>query len=93
MKRVLFDISLFIFIFLLPWWTTFIWAIVGLFVFINFYEFLVASIMVYVLIAVPFDKMLNHSFFIYSGIIIFYLLVQYLRRHIILYKNEIPYKS
>lgn len=93
MKRVFFDILLFIFIFLFPWWVTIIWAIVGLFLFKNFYEFLASSVIVYILSTVKGDSVFDKSFIIYSVIILFYLFVQYLRKNIILYKNEIPYKS
>lgn len=93
MKRIIFDIVLFLFIFILPWWAPLILAIIGLFVFVNFYEFLVSSIVIYVLYSIPINNLFNSSIYIYGGIIIFYLLVQYLRRYIILYKNEISYKS
>lgn len=45
------------------------------------------------LYSVPLNTFLNKSIFVYAGIIIFYLIAEYLRRHIILYKNEIPYKT
>ncbi|MFA6393003.1 MAG: hypothetical protein WCW54_02885 [Candidatus Paceibacterota bacterium] len=93
MKRVIFDILLFLFIFLLPWWATFIWVVIGLFVFMNFYEFLIASIIIYIISTIPPNTIWSKSLIVYSFIIIFYLLVQYLRRHIILYKNEIPHQS
>ena len=93
MKRIIFDILLFLFIFLLPWWIILIWSIIGLFLFANFYEFLVSSIIVYILSTVFENTLFNNSLLFYSSIIIFYLFIQYLRRHIILYKNEIPYKS
>lgn len=93
MKRIFFDILLFLFIFLIPWWGTLIWAIIGLFIFVNFYEFLASSIIMYVLSSVHQDSLFNDSIYIYGGIIIFYLLIQYLRRHLILYKNEIPHKT
>ena len=93
MKRILFNIFLFVFIFLLPWWVVLILSIVGLFIFTSFYEFIISSIIIYVLYSVPPDTFLNKSIFVYAGIVIFYLIVEYLRRHIILYKNEIPYKT
>ncbi len=95
MKRVFFDILLLVLMFLLPWWVVVALSIIGLFVFKNFYEFLLSSIIIYILYSPPESFGLNNSIFIYLGIIIFYLLVQYLRRHIILYKNNdaIPYKS
>jgi len=93
MKRVFFDILLIVSIFILPWWVTLIWAIIGLFVFINYYEFLASSIIIYILSTAREFSFINKSFFIYFLIIIFYLIVQYIRRHIILYKNETPFKS
>jgi len=93
MKRLIFDILLFLFIFLLPWWVVLILSIIGLFVFTSFYEFIVSSIIIYVLYSVPLDTFLNKSIFVYAGIITFYLIIEYLRSHIILYKNEIPYKT
>lgn len=93
MKRVIFDILLFLFMFLLPWWATLAWAVIGLFVFMNFYEFLISSIIIYTISTIPPNAIWSKSLIVYSSIIIFYLLVQYLRRHIILYKDEIPHKS
>lgn len=93
MKRVFFDILLCLAVFLLPWWATLILSIIGLFLFTKFYEFLVFSIIIYLLSSVPTPTFINSSFFVYLSIIIFYLLVQYLRSRIILYKNEIPYKT
>lgn len=93
MKRVIFDIFLAISIFLLPWWATISLAVIGLFIFANYYEFIACSVIVYIISAPPSKPFLSSSFLIYSSIIVFYLLVQTLRRHIILYKNEIPYKT
>jgi len=93
MQRIIFDVLLFIFIFLLPWWVVLILSIIGLFLFKNYYEFLFFSIIIYVLYSIPEYTFLNNSVYVYLGIIVFYLLVQYLRRHIILYKNELSYKS
>ncbi len=93
MKRVAYDILLFFFIFLLPWWVTLIWAVLGLFIFKNFYEFLISSVAVYVMYYIHNSDFLSFSTVVYALIIIFYLIVQSLRRRMILYKNEIPYKS
>jgi hypothetical protein len=93
MKRVIFDIFLFIFVFVLPWWVTLLWAIVGLFIFKNYYEFLISGIIFYVISTTREYAFINKSLVFYFSIIIFYLISQYIRRHIILYKNEIPYKS
>jgi len=93
MKRGIFDLFLLLFIFILPWWVTVFMAIVGLFVFLNFYEFLVATVIIYVISTVPSESFFSNSLYSYLVIIIFYLFIQFLRRHIILYKNEIPFKT
>ncbi len=93
MKRVVFDVLLISFIFLLPWWVTLIFAILGLFIFVSFYEFLIASVLIYTITSVPESTIFNIHSLIYFLIVIFYLMIQYLRRFIILYKNEISYKK
>lgn len=77
----------------MPWWATISLAVIGLFVFSNYYEFIACLVVIYIISAPPSKPFLSSSFLIYSSIIVFYLLVQTLRRHIILYKNEIPYKT
>ena len=93
MKRVIFDVFLFISVFVFTWWITLILSIIGLFIFESFYEFLMSSIIIYTLSSAGNYSIFSKSFLIYVLIILFYFLVQYLRRHIILYKNEIPYKT
>ena len=93
MKRFLFDVLLLFFVFLTPWWVTIILAIIGLFVFKNFYEFLVSSVVMHLLSTAKDSFGFNNTLVVYLIIIVFYMFVQYLRNHIILYKNEIPYKS
>ena len=44
MKRVIFDILLIIFIFILPWWAGVILALIGIFLFDKFYEFIITLI-------------------------------------------------
>ncbi|HAE36686.1 TPA: hypothetical protein DCX66_00145 [Candidatus Nomurabacteria bacterium] len=93
MKRVFFDILLCLVIFLLPWWVTLFFAVLGLFLFRNYYEFLVFSVVIYLLSSPPPSSLFGNSFLIYLSIIIFYMFIQYLRSHIILYNNEIPFQK
>lgn len=89
MKRAFFDIILFLSIFLFPWWVALVLAIIGLFMFQSFYEFLLVSIVLYLLYSIPKLSFINSSILVYLAIIIFYLFAQYLRRRMIIYKNEI----
>ncbi len=93
MKRVFFDIVLILLVFLAPWWFTVLFSVLGLFLFKNFFEFLASSIIIQILSTANNLQLTQKTFFIYSAIIIFYIGIQYLRNNIILYKNEIPYKS
>jgi hypothetical protein len=88
MKRLLFDVVLVLSIFILPWWVTLFLAIIGLFIFENFYEFFVSSIATHIISTVRSDYIFDKSFIVYLLIFSFYMLVQYIRRHIILYKNK-----
>jgi len=90
-KRIVFDIILFLSIFLFPWWVTGILGFIGIFVYIQFYEFIIVGFIVHSIYAVP-----GHGFILsplWFILIVFavYMIIQYIRRYIILYKNEIPY--
>ena len=91
MKRVIFDILIFISVFVLPWWITVPLAFVGIFLFVEYYEFILIGVILYSLYMVEGMKILS-SPFIYSVIIsVIFLGVQALRHYIILYKNEISH--
>ncbi|GEM_PF-842508 len=94
MKRIFFDIILFICIFVFPWWIVITFSVVGIFIFKNYYEFLISCIIIEVLSTTKTQNIHSKSFLVYLAIVIFYLFIQYLHDHILLYKNqnEIPYK-
>lgn len=77
-----------IFIFLLPWWVTLFLAVLGLFIFSNFYEFLASSVIVYVISTTKETPFLNKSLLVYLFIILFYLLAQYIRHFVIFYNDK-----
>jgi len=93
MKRAFFDLILIFVLFLLPWWVTLFLIIVGLFIFKKYFEFIVFAIAVVNLSTVTIKYSLNKGFYLYASIIIIYLLIQFLKSRIILYKNEIPFKT
>ena len=93
MKRAFFDLFLILFIFLAPWWLTVILSIAGMFLFKNFFEFIVANVAIVLLSTTGNEHLTTKTFLIYSAIVIIYILAQYLRSQIILYRNEISYKS
>lgn len=92
MKRAFFDLFLILSVFLAPWWFTVMLSVVGIFLFKNFIEFLVTNVAIQVLSTPSNDHITMKVFLVYSFIIIFYILAQYIRNQIILYQNEISYK-
>ncbi|MEI6660205.1 MAG: hypothetical protein WCK91_02160 [bacterium] len=87
MKRVIFDIVLFVCLFIAPWWITAVIAIAGIFVFTQFYEYIIAGIMMFALFHTPGGSNLIASPFWFCTIIAsIYVLAQLARRYIILYK-------
>jgi len=88
-KRIIFDILLFLSVFIFPWYITIIISFIGIFAFKNFYEFIVSLSMMYSIYLIFGNKITP---FVFSLIIsIVYMGIQVLRRYIILYKNEISY--
>jgi len=87
MKRLIFDIVLIISVFTLPWWITFILALLGIFVFNNFYEFIISMSIIYALHAVKGSPQILASPLWFAVIITgIYLGIQFLKQHIILYQ-------
>lgn len=87
MKRVIFDIVLFTSVFVFPWWISAVLLVVGIFAFNNFYEFIVASVITYSLYAVLGNGLATSPVFYSSVIIFIYVIIQAIRRNIILYKK------
>lgn len=91
MKRVIFDIVLFIAIFVFPWWVSAFLLCIGVFIFKNFYEFIVACVIVYSLYSVPNGTWISNQAFFSALIIVLYIIIQIIKNNIILYKNEISH--
>jgi hypothetical protein len=91
MQRVIFDVLLFIFLFIWPWWVIFLILFIGIFIFKNFYEFIIVTLIIYSLYSIQGEGILYSSTFISLVTIFFYFLIQYLKNNIILYKNEISH--
>ncbi|HEY5588512.1 MAG TPA: hypothetical protein VIK86_06105 [Candidatus Paceibacterota bacterium] len=87
MKRVIFDIILFISIFVLPWWVSVLLMLAGMFIFNNFYEFLVASVIIYSLFATKGDRIISSSVYFPLIIIVCYISIQVIKNNMILYKK------
>ncbi len=89
MKRVIFDAVMILAVFLLPWWIPVILALVGIFLFVQFYEFLGVGIVMYALYAIPSTRFISSPVWFPFIISVIYIAIQFSKRYIILYKNEI----
>lgn len=88
MKRVIFDILLFISIFIFPWWISIPLLFLGLFAFKNFYEFVVAGILTYSLYSpAGGDRLISSPVFLSAVIIIIFIVAQLIKDNIIFYKK------
>ena len=88
-KRIVFDIILFLSIAIFPWWLGLALVFVGIFLFTKFYEFIITAIIIYSLYSIP-NGNISFSPILFSLIVIIaYLLIQYLRENIALCKNKI----
>ena len=88
-KRVFFDLLFFLSIFILPWWVMVLLAFIGIFIFKNFYEFILSSVVMYSLYIIPSSKL--SPFWFSLSISIIYISIQSLKHYIILYKHDISY--
>jgi len=87
MKRVTYDVLLFISLLTLPWWVTLSLAFIGLFIFTQFYEFILASILMFSLFRISSSMIIAQPLWFFVFVSITYVVIQLVRRYIILYKS------
>jgi hypothetical protein len=88
MKRIIFDIILFISVLISPWWISAFLVLVGSFIFDSFYEFIMACIIVYALYSIPGRGLLSSPILFSIFISILYIIIQLLKNNIILYRKQ-----
>lgn len=87
MKRVCFDIVLFISIFIFPWWISALLMVVGISIFTNFYEFIITGSIIYSLYSIPSERIISNPLFYVTVVSVVYFGIQYLKDNIITYKK------
>lgn len=87
-KRVIFDLILFISIFIFPWWVSVLLSLIGIFIFEKFYEFIIVCTIIYVLYSSLKYGLISSPIFFSLIIIIAYILFQLIRSNIILYNKK-----
>lgn len=88
MKRIVFDILLFVCVFTLPWWITGVLAFLGIFLFVQFYEFIIVWSIMYSVFAIPSEQLITSPVWFSLSIGLVYVGIQYLRDNMIVYKNN-----
>lgn len=87
MKRAFFDLSLFIAILFLPWWASIFMAIVGLFIFRNFYEYLAFGVFSFVLYSTSSVRAVSSPVYFALILTLSFAFIQIIKRNIIFYKK------
>jgi hypothetical protein len=87
MKRVIFDIVLFLSLFIFPWWISVFLVIVGIFLFDNFYEFIVSGVIFFSLYRAPGDRLISSPIVFALGLVLVFVIIQYIKSNIIFYKK------
>lgn len=85
MQRVIFSLVLIVLFFLIPWYLVALFTLVGLFLFDDYYEFFLISILIYS-VYTPMYYFITPFIFAISILIIFFGL-NYLKKYIILYQK------
>jgi hypothetical protein len=88
MKRLIGDVILLISVLVFPWWVSILLLLIGIFIFNNFYEFIVFNVIINSLYVIPSDRLLSNPLFFSLTIVVAYILIQILKSNIILYKNK-----
>ena len=74
-NRVVFDMVFFISIFILPWWITLPIAILGLFIFNNFYEFVIYGMITFSIYSYEGDRMITSKILFPIIILLCYFII------------------
>jgi len=88
MKRVFFDIFLFISILILPWWVSAIVAFAGIFLFEQYFEFVIGFLMMYALYSAKETQVLASPLGFSVILSSVYIAIQAVRSNMIFYQNK-----
>jgi hypothetical protein len=86
-KRVIFDIVLFVSVLIFPWWISIFMLFVGIFIFDRYYEFILFGLIIFSLYSIPTPRIISSPIFFSSIVVFLYILIQHTRSNMILYKK------
>jgi len=87
-KRAIYDIFLFLGLFLLPWYMGLFFVFLGIFLFINFYEFIFWILLFFSIYGYESSKIISNELFLAIIIIIVFFVLNKLKDFIIFYHND-----
>lgn len=87
MKRILFDVCLLLGVFLLPWWAVLALCLLGIFLFNNFYEFIVIFLLNYAIYGQASNGWFASNIYLPIILIVVFLLIRALKRQFIFYQK------
>ena len=87
MRRILFDILILLSLFLVPWWVTGILCVIGAFIFNDFYELVIAGLIMYSLYGVGSPRWIASTVWLPVMLIAVFFLISWLKKSIIFYKK------
>lgn len=87
LKRISFDLVLFVSIFVLPWWINVPLLFIGVFVFRNFYEFLLFSAIIFSTYSVLDGRLISNKYFYVALISFIFIVMEFFKRQIIFYRK------
>ena len=87
MKRVIFDVAIFILLYIAPWWIGLILLLLGIFIFSDYYEFIIGLLIIFSVYSIPGNEIFHSPVFFSAVTIVIYVLIQLLKNNIILYKK------
>jgi hypothetical protein len=83
--RVVFDIVLFLSLFIVPWWLSLSVALVGVFFFSRFYEIIIAGVVVDILYGVPQASFFGFQYISSIVTVLFFIGGEYIKKRMIFY--------
>lgn len=88
MKRIVLDICILLSIFLLPWWITLFLSAVGMFLYENFYEFIIAFLFVYAVYGFGSTGVLGSKVYLPLILFVIFIAFSFVKKQFIFYQKQ-----
>ncbi len=88
-RRIILDIAILLCIFLAPWWLTIPLAIVGIFLFSHYIEFIFAMLFMYGLYGVGGEGILSSTLWLPLILVFIYITLSFIKKYLIIYNKNV----